>query len=123
MPKKKQKLTRVDVDKLWAIQKTRHHCSECGQLTLISCDKSKKSELVEWMGQDYRKTKPQKMWMYPSTGRVCPYCGAKYSLDGVLVKEIKKIKKSIKLSLGLPSGIKRTATNKIKRVIFNLSKM
>lgn len=40
-------------------------CRVCGQVIIQTCDRSKPSELVPWMGQYWTKEKPQ-MNMYPT---------------------------------------------------------
>lgn len=52
-------------------------CSICDQLLLATCDRSKPSELTEFMGREWTKTKPQFMMLYPTAkeqSRLCPYC-------------------------------------------------
>ena len=41
-------------------------CTICGQLIVLTCDRTKPSKLVEWMGMGWLKTKPQMMNMYPT---------------------------------------------------------
>ena len=107
----------IDIDKIWAILKAQHHCPKCECLTITHCDRSKQSELVEYMGQDHKKTKPQRMWMYPSTGRICPICGALFSLDGV---KQKKVRKSVS---SLSRESRKVITNKVQRAISNLARV
>lgn len=52
-------------------------CSICNQLLLTTCDRSKPSEPVEWMGSLWTKKKPQVINFYPKVeeqSKLCPYC-------------------------------------------------
>lgn len=52
-------------------------CSLCDQLLLATCDRSKPSELTEFKGIEWIKTKPQFMRMFPvvdKQSKVCFYC-------------------------------------------------
>ena len=52
-------------------------CSICNQLLLATCDRSKPSELTEFKGIEWTKTKPQFMMLYPiaeEQSKLCPYC-------------------------------------------------
>lgn len=58
------------------------HCSICGQLLIPTCDRNKPPELVEWMGIEWTKANPEKMWMFPTASsheqsKYCPYCESK----------------------------------------------
>lgn len=57
-------------------------CKVCGQLLIATSDRSKPSELVEWLGKEWTKTKPQRMWMFPTKikqSKYCSYCRSKLS--------------------------------------------
>lgn len=41
-------------------------CRICGQLLILTCNQSKPSELKEFIGTLWTKTKPQFGWFYPS---------------------------------------------------------
>jgi hypothetical protein len=52
-------------------------CSKCNQLLTVTCDRSKPSEFVEWLGTEWTKKKPQRMWMFPTAenqSKLCSYC-------------------------------------------------
>ena len=52
-------------------------CSVCGQLLIASCDRDKPSQLVEFKGRLWTKTKPQFMMMFPTAekqNKICLYC-------------------------------------------------
>lgn len=49
-------------------------CRICGQPLIATCDKTKKSEIVEWMGSEWTKTKPQFINMYPTARRQINLC-------------------------------------------------
>lgn len=40
-------------------------CKICNALLISTCDRTKKSRLVKWKGQEATKTNPQFMHMYP----------------------------------------------------------
>jgi len=54
-------------------------CKNCGQLLILTCDRSKPSELVEWLGTEWTKANPEEMWLFPTASNYkqneyCPYC-------------------------------------------------
>lgn len=51
-------------------------CNICQQLVLSTTDRSKPSQLVEWMGQSWTETKPTFIPFYPSGEfpKRCDYC-------------------------------------------------
>lgn len=58
------------------IKNNQRRCRICNQVLVAACDRSKKPELVEFLGQTWTKTKPQFMWLYPMAkkqGDLCFY--------------------------------------------------
>jgi hypothetical protein len=56
---------------------TLRSCRICGTHLIATCDRSKKSELVQYAGSEATKTKPQFMWMYPTAKKqsdLCQHC-------------------------------------------------
>ena len=53
---------------------TMRFCRICGASLISTCDRTKKSELVEYMGQEWNKTKPQFMYMYPTAEKQSDLC-------------------------------------------------
>ena len=51
-----------------------NYCRICGDVLLATCDRTQKSKLKEYMGQDWTKTKPQFMWMYPTAKEQSDLC-------------------------------------------------
>ena len=54
-------------------------CRKCFQLLLVTCDRSKPSQFTQFKGKEETKTKPQFMWMFPTTeddeqSDLCGYC-------------------------------------------------
>ena len=52
-------------------------CSFCESTLIATCDKSKPSQLTEFKGGEWTKTKPQFMRLFPTTkeqSKICPYC-------------------------------------------------
>ncbi len=50
------------------------YCRLCGDALIATCDRTQKSELVEYAGQEDMKTKPQLMWMYPTAEEQSDLC-------------------------------------------------
>lgn len=53
------------------------NCSNCDQLLLATCNRSKPSELTEFKGTEWTKKKPQFMMLYPTAeeqSKLCSYC-------------------------------------------------
>ena len=46
----------------------------CGALIIASCDKSKPSKLVEWMGTLWTPKYPQKMNLFPTADKQSDFC-------------------------------------------------
>ena len=51
-----------------------NYCRICGDVLLATCDRTQKSELKEYMGQEWLKTKPQLMWMYSTAKEQSDLC-------------------------------------------------
>ena len=49
-------------------------CVICNQPIIVTCDKTKKSELVRFDGSTGSETKPQFMWMYPTAKEQSNLC-------------------------------------------------
>ena len=49
-------------------------CRICGDAIIATCDRAQKSVLTEFMGQEWTKTKPQLMWMYPTEEKQSDLC-------------------------------------------------
>jgi DNA-binding Lrp family transcriptional regulator len=49
-------------------------CRICGAPLIATCDRNKPSELVEYMGMGWTKTKPQLMWVYPTAEKQSDLC-------------------------------------------------
>jgi hypothetical protein len=70
-------LTNKDEDKDEVkITKSPPRCRRCQQPVHSTTDRSKPSQLVEWMGQDWTKTKPTFIPFYPcgEFPELCNYC-------------------------------------------------
>jgi hypothetical protein len=50
------------------------YCRLCGDALIATCDKTKKSVLTEVVGQEWTKTKPQLMRMYPTAEEQSDLC-------------------------------------------------
>ena len=49
-------------------------CRICGDTLIATCDRTRKSVLTKFMGQEWTKTKPQLMWMYPTAEKQDDLC-------------------------------------------------
>lgn len=60
------------------------YCRLCNTILIATCDRSKKSELVEYKGQLWTKTNPQFMYMYPTAEKQDDLCFYHRQQRGIL---------------------------------------
>jgi len=74
--KKRKQRTSEEQRALEAALQALPRCARCNQMLTSHADRSKPSELVEYMGIHWTPKHPQYMWMYPSAELelLCPYC-------------------------------------------------
>ena len=66
---------------------TLRSCRICGAHLIATCDRSKKSELIQWDGTSSTKTHPQYIWLFPTAKKTIRFMLLLSKKEYYIIKE------------------------------------